>query len=462
MNPIYYESLTTISQKIKVGEISSVEVTEKVLARIHQRDGQLRAYVRVLESESLQAAARLDRAQAAGQPTGLLHGVPIAIKDLLFTAGCPTGSGTQVMRDFVAQEDGTVVKKLKQAGAIIVGKTQMTEGAWAGYHPEATPPQSPWNAGYWPGTSSSGSAVAVATGLCFGAIGSDTGGSIRAPALCCSVVGIKPTFGRVSKHGAFPLASSLDHLGPMTRSVEDGGLMLQALAGHDPLDPHSLADPVPDYLAAIGSPIRGLKIGIDRQHTHDETHPAVVAMIENALETLRDQGAKIVEFKLPDWETLANGGVTTIATEAALAHAPYYPAQKDNYGTMLSKLLELGHSATAMQYATQEDARARFQAAISHLFETIDLFVIPVFPFRTPTLAEIDKIFSDSEGLVTAVRFTIPYNYAGLPTITLPAGLDDRSMPQAFQLVGPRLGEPVLIQAAHAYETARGPLQHPD
>ena len=456
-DPFHCETIARLAQKTAAGDLTAVEVTAKTLDHIRQRDADLHAFARVLEDEALRQAAALDQQQAAGESLGPLHGVPIAVKDLVNTAGIPTACGTQILRDFIPDDDATVVTRLKAAGAVLIGKAQLTEGAWAGYHPQVTPPNNPWDRGYWAGASSSGSGVAVAAGLCCGAIGSDTGGSIRFPALCCGVVGLKPTFGRVSKYGAFPLADSLDHLGPMTRTVQDTALMLQAIAGYDRLDPHALNEPVPDYLAAIGRPLEGIKVGIDQDYAFEGVHATVIEMIEKAIEILRGQGAEIVEYKMPDCQTLASGGTITIAVEAALAHAPYYPDRKQDYGPILSGFLDLGRSATAMQYADLENARVRFRVELARQFETMDLCLAPVWPYRTPTFQEFDEILSTRQGLVNAMKFTVPCNYAGVPTITMPAGLDDRSMPQAFQLIGPRLGEAVLLQAAHAYETVRGP-----
>ena len=265
MIDLHYESLGRVCARIKSGELSSRLVTESLLARIGELEPSLHAYVMVLADRALDRADALDRARETGEPLGSLHGVPVALKDLLFTDGLPTASGTRVMADFVPDEDATVVVRLEEAGAVIIGKTQLTEGAYGVHHPEITAPSNPWSSEHWPGVSSSGSGVAVAAGLCYGAIGSDTGGSIRFPAASCGVVGLKPTYGRVSRSGLVAFGSSLDQIGPFARDVADAATILQAIAGHDPDDATSQDRPVPDYVAACEQGVTGLRVGLPRR-----------------------------------------------------------------------------------------------------------------------------------------------------------------------------------------------------
>ncbi len=262
MADIHYLTLSDVCRRMKSGELTSLHVTQTLLERISELDIELRSFVGVLSEAALASAERCDKDRHEGKPLGPLHGVPVAVKDLLFTRGIATASGTKVMENFVPDEDATVITRLKDAGAVIIGKTQLTEGAFGAHHPEVDPPRNPWNPEHWPGVSSSGSGVAVAAGLTFAALGSDTGGSIRFPSASCGLVGIKPTYGRVSRFGAFPLAESLDHIGPMTRCVEDAARVLQVLAGQDPRDPTTLADSVPNYSAALAEQVQGLTIGI--------------------------------------------------------------------------------------------------------------------------------------------------------------------------------------------------------
>ncbi|MBB4359658.1 Asp-tRNA(Asn)/Glu-tRNA(Gln) amidotransferase A subunit family amidase [Bradyrhizobium sp. CIR18] len=254
---LHYLELTALAAHLKAREISALEVTRAQLDRIDSIDRDLGSYVHVMAETAMAEAEAADADIAQGRYRGPLHGVPIALKDLFWTEGIPTAAGTTLHRDFRPSADATVVRRLKNAGAVILGKVQLTEGAYADHHPLVKPPKNPWNASYWPGISSSGSAVATAAGLCFGSLGSDTGGSIRWPCAANGLTGLKPSWGRVSRHGTFELAATLDHVGPIGRSAADVGALLGVIAGHDPNDPTSLVDPVPDYLAAAAQDVRG-------------------------------------------------------------------------------------------------------------------------------------------------------------------------------------------------------------
>src|SRR5271168_4684644 len=271
-----YESLTAISDLIRRKSLSSVEVTDATLRRIAKLDGQYHSYASVLAERSLDRAKAADADIVRGLWRGPLHGVPIAVKDLCYTTFAPTFAGTAIFKSFVPSFNATVVERLEDAGAIILGKLQMTEGAYTSHHPEVATPLNPWNTNYWVGSSSTGSGVATSLGLCYGSLGSDTGGSIRFPSATCGLTGIKPTWGRVSRYGVFPLAASLDHVGPMTRSAADAAAMLGVIAGSDPNDPTALQAPVPNYLAELGNSIRGLTIGVDRKYTQEGIDPQVV------------------------------------------------------------------------------------------------------------------------------------------------------------------------------------------
>lgn len=253
---LHYLELTALAARLKARDISALDVTRAQLDRIDAMDRDLGSYVHVMAETAIAEAKAADAEIAQGRYRGPLHGVPIALKDLFWTKGIPTAAGTMLHRDFRPHEDATVVRRLKDAGAVILGKLQLTEGAYSDHHPLVTPPKNPWNASYWPGISSSGSAVATAAGLCFGSLGSDTGGSIRWPCAANGLTGLKPSWGRVSRHGAFELAATLDHVGPIGRSAADAGALLGVIAGHDPNDPTSVFNPVPDYLAAAAQDVR--------------------------------------------------------------------------------------------------------------------------------------------------------------------------------------------------------------
>jgi amidase len=454
-------SLSDVCRRMKSGEQSALAVTEHTLERIRACDGALGAFVTVTADSARETAARLDADRAAGKPLGALHGVPIALKDLLATKGVRTTCGTRVLKDWIPEEDATVVAKLLRAGAVVVGKVKLTEGAFSAHHPDVAAPKNPWHADHWSGVSSSGSGVAVAARLAYGAIGTDTGGSIRFPSASCGVVGLKPTYGRVSRHGAFPLADSLDHVGPMTRTAEDAGRMLGVLAGYDPADPTSLRAPVPNYVAACQERVTGLRVGIDRAYSENGVADDVAGAVRGALEVLRQLGATVKEVQLPPYQALVKGWATTCGVETALAHARFYPARRADYGPELTGLIEGGRAATATAYARLEREREVFRAGLDRLFDEVDLLIAPCMISAAPPLAWMAAAVRSESQTVDFITFTAPFDYSGHPTITLPAGLNATGLPLAFQLVGRALEEETLVHAGHAYEVARGRIDYP-
>jgi amidase len=459
MTDLHWLTLSEVCRRIKSGELTSKAVTEHTLKRIRATEGRYRAYVTVTADDAMASAERLDAARAKGEPLGPLHGVPIALKDLLWTRGVVTTCGTKVLAKWVPSKDATVVKRLKDAGAVIVGKVKLTEGAFSDHHPDVDPPRNVWNDAVWPGVSSSGSGVAVAAGLAYGAIGTDTGGSIRFPSAANGCVGLKPTYGRVSRHGAFPLADSLDHIGPMARSTEDCARMLGVMAGHDVNDPTSIVAPPPNYGISIGESIRGMRIGVDRAYAEKGVAADVVAGLKQAMETLRELGAEIVEVKLPAYEALVQGWGVTCGVETALAHAQYFPSRRADYGPPLTRLIEAGLAAPATAYATLERKRERFRTDLEALLHTVDALIAPAMVFPPPKVSQMGALLA--AGVADFITFTAPFNYSGHPTITLPATFNRDDLPIAFQLIGRHLGEPTLIRAGHAYEQGRGPLTRP-
>jgi amidase len=462
MSELHELSLSDLCRRLKSGELSAVKVTEHMLARIDALDGELRAYVRLMPESALATAQRLDAARAAGKPLGALHGVPIALKDLLATRGVATTCGTKVLADWIPDVDATVVARLNGAGAVVLGKVKLTEGAFSNHHPEVLAPRNPWNADHWTGVSSSGSGVAVAARLAFGAIGTDTGGSIRFPSAACGIVGIKPTYGRVSRKGVFPLADSLDHIGPMTRTVEDAARMLGVMAGHDPADPTSLHEPVANYVAACDGGVGGLRIGVDWSYVETGVAPDVAAVVKRALAAFVALGAQVVEVELPAYQNLVTGWGITCGAECALAHAQTYPAQSSDYGPELAQLLEGGRAAPAMAYAGLERERERFRAGLDHLLTEADVLIAPCMISAPPSLAEMAQTIASQEQTADFITFTAPFNYSGHPSITLPAGVSAAGLPEAFQLIGRRLGEPALIRLGAAFEQSRGAIAYPD
>ena len=451
---LHWMELTELTRRIHAREISPVEATEAQLARIGKLDGQLKSYA-LLMAESARAEARAAESEIMrGEIRGPLHGAPIAVKDLCWTKGVPTAAGMPIHKDFRPDQDGTVVRRLREAGAVVLGKLQLTEGAFADHHPAITPPVNPWNAAHWSGASSSGSGVATAAGLCFGSIGSDTGGSIRFPSAANGVTGLKPTWGRVSRFGAFELAATLDHLGPMTRSAADAAAMLGAIAGPDPHDPTASQERVPNYLAGIGRGLKGLRVGVDADWNHRGVDDAVARSVAAAIAVLRGLGAEIREVRFPNAEAVIADWIPHCAVETAVAHDATYPSRKTEYGPALAGLIEAGRALSGFDYQKIILRRNDFRGAVAALFETIDLLVVPAQPFASPTLATMATLGQDPAMLMGLLRFTCPFDMTGSPTITMPCAFTEAGTPLGFQLVARHMDEDLLCRAGHAYQQA--------
>jgi amidase len=453
-DPIHYKTITELSELFRRGELLPSKVTEAILGRITKFDGQLHGYAHVLAERDMAQAKRCDEEIAKGIWRGPLHGVPLALKDLCYTTFAPTAGGTTIHAQFVPSFNATIVDRLERAGAVTLGKLKMTEGAYTSHHPDDHAPLNPWGAGYWVGSSSSGSGTATAAGLCYGAIGTDTGGSIRFPSATCGLTGIKPTWGRVSRHGIFPLADSLDHVGPMCRSAADAAAMLGVIAGADVNDPTTLEAPVPDYLSRISEGIRGLKIGVDRSYTQDGIDPQVVAALLEAERVLADLGADIREVTFPSYEKLVGMWIPMCSAETAEAHLQTYPSRKSEYGPDLAQLIEHGRSISGLELAAIHHERLKFCGRLAKLFRETDLLLIPTMPVPIPTLLQMGEYGADPNVLLSLLRFTAVFDFSGSPTITLPNGVASDQMPLSMQLVGPHLSEDILARAAYAFQSA--------
>ena len=451
---LHYLDLMELSHRIHARELSPVEATTAQLARIEKLDGQLKSYAYMMADASLIQARTAESEIMRGEIRGPLHGVPIAVKDLCWTQGIPTAAGMTIYKDFRPTEDATVVRKLCAGGAIILGKLQLTEGAYADHHPQITPPVNPWNAMHWSGASSSGSGVATAAGLCYGSLGSDTGGSIRFPCAANGVTGLKPTWGRVSRYGVFELAATLDHIGPMARSAADCGAMLGVIAGNDPNDPTAVLDPVPNYLAGMTRGLRGLRIGVDHAWNTNRVDGTTINAVTAAVETVRDLGADIREVKFPDVSKIITDWFPLCGVQTAVAHEATYPARKDEYGPALSGLIDLGRSLSGLDYQKIVLRRVGFRGRVAAIFRDIDLLLVPSQGIASPTIAQTGRLGEDAEMLNALLRFTCPFDMTGSPSITLPCGITGAGTPVAFQFVGRPLEEEVLVRAGHAYQTA--------
>jgi len=449
---LHYLELTELAACIKARKISPLEVTRAQLDRIAALDGELGSYVHVMADAAMAQAETAEAEIAAGQYRGLLHGVPIAFKDLFWTKDFPTAAGTSIHGNFRPDEDATVVRRLNEAGAVVLGKLQLTEGAYSDHHPSVTPPKNPWNADYWPGISSSGPAVATAAGLCYGSLASDTGGSIRWPCAANGLTGLKPSWGRVSRHGVFELAATLDHVGTIARSAADAGAMLGIIAGRDPNDPTALSDPVPDYLAAVGQGVSGLRIGVDATWNSEGVDVATQRVLGEAIDVWRTLGASIVDVQFPDVTQTVADWVPNCAVEAAVAHEATYPARQDEYGPLLASVIETGRALSALDYQKILLRRLELRGRVASLFEAIDLLLIPVHPFPPLTLTMIRTLGEQPDLIARLQRYTCPFDMTGHPTITIPGGFSRAGLPIAFQLVAANLHEATLVRAGAAFQ----------
>ena len=453
--PLHYKTITEIAALIEARELSPTEATRSTLERIDALDGRLKSYATVMADHAMAAARRAESEIAAGDHRGPLHGVPIAVKDLCFTEGVRTMGGSKVYADHVPGFDSTVVARLESAGAVLVGKLNLTEGAMGGYNPEFQIPLNPWNEDRWAGSSSSGSGSATAAGLCFGSLGSDTGGSIRFPAAACGIVGLKPTWGRVSRYGVLALAESLDHVGPMTRSSADAAIMLQAMAGYDPNDPTSLSAPVPDMLAGIEDGVAGVRIGLDERHVSDGVDPELTRAVLDGVKVLEGLGAEIVEIDMPDVDRYLPAWPVLCSAEAVAAHRENYPSRRDDYGPWFRGWLDMGAGKSAADYAEANNMRAECNGLVREAFKDIDAMACPstIGP-AYPVTPEMLYGPIDSRRGTAFQRYTVPYDFNGAPTLSVPCGLSSDGLPLSLQFVGKRLSEALLCRIGHAYERA--------
>lgn len=446
--------LLSLSALLRAEQLSPVEVTEALIARTEALEPGLRSYVTFTPEVALEQARQAEQEIRRGQHRGPLHGVPIALKDIIETKGIRTSAGTKVLAAHVPNENATVVDRLRQAGAVLMGKLTLTEGAFAEHHPEVDVPVNPWNAAHWTGVSSSGSGVAVSAGLCYGTLATDTGGSIRTPSAACGITGLKPTWGRVSRHGVVPLAPSLDHIGPMARSAGDCAAILAAVAGWDPRDPTSSRAGVPDYVGGLERPVQGIRVGVDRGYALANTDAAVAASFDRALDVLRALGAEIREIRLPSTDFLVRHWMEACAVEAVLAHERFFTTNAADYGPALRGLLELGGAVPAPAYARIQLDRIEFCAQLAAVFEDVELIASPALPMTTPSLERVAAITSEPEVVLQLLQFTAPWDFSGSPTLSLPCGFDEAGLPLGFQLIGPQLGEALLLRTGAAFQRA--------
>jgi aspartyl-tRNA(Asn)/glutamyl-tRNA(Gln) amidotransferase subunit A len=442
---------------LRSGAVSSVELTTAALERIQRLDPRLNSFLAVTAGPALAQARQADEDLAAGRDRGPLHGIPIALKDLFLTKGIPTTAGSKIYQHFVPGYDSAVGEKLAAAGAVMMGKLNMHELAYGitSTNPHFGPVRNPWNTDHIPGGSSGGSGAAVAAGFVFAAMGSDTGGSIRIPASYCGTAGIKPTYGRVSRYGALPLGYSLDHMGPLTRTVRDSAIVLNAIAGHDRRDPASSRRAVPDFVPADGCSIRGLRIGVPENFYFDRIDPEVETAVRAALRLAESLGAIVKPVTVPDMAGLNAIARVTLLAEASAVLEPHLK-DRSKFGADVLALLDQGRLVPATDYVNAQRLRRRFRRQFDGLWAEVDCLVTPATPAPAPrigqTTVQLGGIEEDTR--LAATRLARAINPLGLPSLSLPCGVSSSGLPLGLQVVGRAFDEATLFRIGAALEDA--------
>ena len=466
---IPFLSLAELSRLIEAKEVSPVEATEAYLERIDRLDGKFNSYITVSTEEALKAARESEASIASGRYLGPLHGIPVAVKDQFNTRGIRTTAGSNLLSDFVPDEDATVVANLKTAGAVLLGKLNLSEFALGdSFHHPAGTPRNPWDPERNPGISSSGSAAAVAAFLCAASLGEDTGGSTRIPAAWCGLVGLRPTWGLVSRHGVSPVCWSMDTVGPISHTVEDCAITFQAIAGYDPKDASTRNEPLPDYRQALDGNVRGIRIGVINEMVHrDDVDREIRDAVVAAAGALGELGAAVEPVSVPWIET--SGSVSKCLTdmEGAAIHHERLKTRAMEYDYNSRVRLLTGILTPAQVYYKAQKMRALIRAQILEQLQEVDVLVLPTSPIVAPKIPDAPGIKSQEEahGRMSGVRsWTGPFNLANVPAISIPCGFTSENLPIALQIVGRPFEEATVMKVAHAYEqnttwhTRRPPL----
>jgi len=450
----------TIAQaapKLERGELSPVDLTDAMLQRIGAVNKQLNAYITVCDQQARDAAQAVERLIHAGYYLGPLTGIPIALKDNIYTRGIRTTAGAKILSDFVPDEDATVTARLRRAGAIIVGKTNMHEFAWGGTtdNPHYGTCRNPWNPERFPAGSSGGSGAAVAARTCLSALGTDTGGSIRLPSAVNGIVGIRPTIGRVSNYNVVPLAWTMDTVSPMTRTVEDCLTVFEVIAGYDPLDAHSAQVPLSDYRVEMGRGMRGLRIGLIRDYSLTHVQQAVGDAVRAALRTMERLGAQIEEIPMPSIHGNISAQLTIESCEPSTYHQEWLRTRPQDYGEDVRTLLEMGEMYLATHYLQAQRYRSVLRKEFLAGFSQVDVFVTPTLPFTATPCGATEVVIENDrkEDMLSAImQFTGVPSLAGLPALSLPVGFDPDGMPVGMQVIGRPFDEGTLFRIGHAYQ----------
>ncbi|MBI3662718.1 MAG: Asp-tRNA(Asn)/Glu-tRNA(Gln) amidotransferase subunit GatA [Acidobacteria bacterium] len=463
-----FQTIEQLAPLLKKKKVSPVELLDAVLARIEALNPKLNAYITVCAAAAREQAKRAEREIARGRYRGPLHGIPISLKDNIATKGIRTTAGSKILADNTPREDATVAKRLRRAGAVLVGKTNLHEFAYGvtTENPHYGSTRNPWDTSRIPGGSSGGSAAALAAGMCYASVGTDTGGSIRIPAALCGLVGFKPTYGRVSACGTIPLSPTLDHVGPLARTVTDAAIVLRTITGRDPCDTTTLALPPLTLPENLGKLPKRLRLGLPRDYFFDGLDEEVRRAILKAAKHFEQWGAEIIEVSLP---SLADSVETS--NHIALAEATHYhqrqgwwPPRAADYGEDVRKRLKMGADVRAVDYIRAFEMQRRIRAEFECAFALVDALLVPVTPVPAPQISQKMLSLGGEEETVRAalLRLCRPANLAGLPAVSVPCGFTSPGLPLGLQLIGPACGEEIVLRLALAYEQAHGwRKQHP-
>lgn len=449
------KSVTEIAPLIENKDISPVELTKAVLDHAEKNDEKINAYISFRREKALEDAKKAEQEIINGNYRGIYHGIPMGIKDNIYIKGEVTTMAAKIHHDFVPSYNATVIDKLNEAGAIIIGKLNMHEYAWGATtnNPHYGPCRNPWDLEYIPGGSSGGSGAALIAHMTMATLGTDTGGSVRIPAATNGIVGLKQTYGRVSNYGSFPLAWTLDHIGPMTKTVKDAAALLEVIAGYDPKDSTTVNVPVDQYLDVITGDVKDLVIGINEEYFFNNVDNDIEQAVRNKIRQLEKEGARIQEVDIPSLQFSEWAVMTTIISEPAAIHQQNHLNRPEDFGEDLQFLFDLGELPSAVDYIHAQQIRRHLKQDFQNVFENIDVLITPTLPIQTPKIgADTVELNGEEVGVLDhIIRFTGPFNITGLPALSVPCGFKGH-LPIGIQIVGKPFDEKTILNVGYAIE----------
>jgi aspartyl-tRNA(Asn)/glutamyl-tRNA(Gln) amidotransferase subunit A len=448
------EPISRVAELIKTRHVSAIDITEATLARIERLGKICNCYITVIADRAREHALALDKMLRAGVHLGPLHGIPISLKDNIASANVRTTAGSAILKDWIPDRNATVLDRLTAAGAVLIGKANLYEFAFGAPHPLYGTTKNPWNPTHGCAGSSSGSASAVAAGLCYGSIGTDTGGSIRIPAAFCGVIGFKPTYGRLSRAGVVPLSANLDHVGPLTRTARDAGILLEAMSGADRADPTAINRPPGDFTSRLDDGVRGLRLGLLAPQPTERLQTEVRAALKSAYHVFEEAGADLVEVQLPDLTEVRAAMWTMVRAEAAEYHRPYLRSKADLYHPTVRTLLEGGEFIPATEYVHAQRVRSKVIADVRSALAGVDALLLPAVAMAAYPIGQqmVDLDGEQESVLLAMTRYTPLFNLTGHPALVLPCGFNQAGMPIGLQIVGRMFDDAMVLRVAHTYE----------